>query len=80
MNTATNDVDFTKLSDVDLTAEVNRLNGKVVALQRNKAHKTADGRQAISVMQSQLHRMTMEQKRRHHATLRARHNITPSGK
>jgi len=78
MNTATN-TDFVKLTDAELTAEVNKLNGKVIALQRSKAHKTADGRQAISVMQSQLHRMAMEQKRRHHAAMRDKHNITPSG-
>lgn len=76
MNTA---VDFTKLSDEELTATIASLRGKVVAMQRS-AHKTTQTRNAISTIQSQLHRMEMEAKRRRHTALRAKHNhaITPS--
>lgn len=82
MNTATNEMahKFLHLSTDALRQEIDATNGRVVQLQRGKAHTSEAGKQKLSEMQGSLHRMKMELKRREGDEKRARHSITPSAR
>lgn len=69
---------FLKMDTEQLNNESTKLKDKIIAIQRSKDHHKH--RAALSVMQSQLHRMNMELKRRDSDAKRARHAITPSAK
>lgn len=81
MNTATNEMahKFPHLTTDVLRQEIDTVNGRVVQLQRGKAHTSEAGKHKLSELQSTLHRMKMELKRREGDERRARHSITPSG-
>lgn len=69
---------FLSMGTEQLRGESTKLNDKIIAIQRSKDHHKH--RSALSVMQSQLHRMNMELKRRDSDAKRARYAITPSAK
>lgn len=69
---------FLQFNTAELRSEADKLNGKVVAIQRSKEHHKK--RAELAEMQSTLHRMNMELKRRDGEAKRAKHAITPSAR
>lgn len=59
---------YPQYNDAELKLAIDELNGRIV--QRQKAKQ----REGLPVLQSNLHAMKMEQKRRANAALRAKHN------
>lgn len=80
MNTASNQMEhkFPHLSLEALKQEIDATNGRVRQMQHGKAYTTESGKQTLSRLQSTLHRMRMELKRRECDAKRALHSITPS--
>lgn len=81
MNIATNEMahKFPHLSTDALRQEIDTINGRVIQMQRGKAYTSEAGKQKLSELQSTLHRMKMELKRREGDEKRLRYSITPSG-
>lgn len=63
---------FPQLNTEQLRREIDATNGQVVTLQRSKAYTSAAGKQKLSELQSNLHRMKLELKRRYKDEARAR--------
>lgn len=67
---------FLQWDDATLKAECQKCFDKVQAIQRSKQHK--EQRPLLSVLQSQLHRMKMEIKRRDDFAKRVKYSPQPS--
>lgn len=69
---------FPQLDTAQLESEAAKLDGRIKAIQRSKDHHKH--RESLSLLQSTLHRMKMELKRREGDAKRARWNfaITPT--
>ena len=65
---------FSQYDTETLRKEIINYDGRVVSMQRGKAHKTEAGRQKLSELQSTLHRMKLELKRREGELKRAKAN------
>lgn len=69
---------FLQFDTATLRIKADKLNGKVVAIQRSKEYHKK--RAELAEMQSTLHRMNMELKRRDGEAKRLKHFITPSAR
>ena len=67
---------FAEFDTITLRNEIRKTDERVTMIQRSKDHHKH--RDSLSVLQSTLHRMKMELKRREGEEKRARHSITPS--
>lgn len=71
---------FPQFDTETLRREIASYDNRVVTMQRSKAHASAAGKQKLSELQSTLHRMRLELKRREGDEKRARYAITPSAR
>lgn len=67
---------FPEFDTITLRNEIRKTDERVTMIQRSKDHHKH--RDALSVLQSTLHRMRMELKRRELDEKRSHHSITPS--